>query len=151
MTSEKERTKTELRAKKRTFVEILRNLRTPIYNGVAKNNSYLLYFEEASLDGVSYSMPFIILPTHSCSWLRKSGGCFECGYSNLSNKNIEDKQILNLFDKCLKLLKDIPHQMVAIGSSGSFLDPQELSEDAQNEILQKVSSLPNIKIIGFVP
>ena len=149
MTSEKERIKNELRAKKRLFVEILRNLRTPIYNGVAKNTSYLLYFEEANLDGAPYSMPFIILPTRPCSWLRKSSGCFECGYSNLSNKDTVDEKILNLFDKCLRSLKNIPHQMVAIGTSGSFLDPQELSENVQNEILRMVSSLPDIKIIGI--
>jgi len=134
---------------KKELIRISRDIRTPIYNGDVKNSSYLLYFEEANLDGVPYSMPFIILPTRPCSWLRESGGCFECGYSNLSNKDAGDRQILSLLDECLKSLEDIPHQMVAIGTSGSFLDIRELSKDAQNEILRKVSLLPEIRIIGI--
>jgi len=149
MFSEKERIKNELNARKEAFIRILRSIRKQIYEGIPKNDSYFLYFEEANLDGVPYCMPFVILPTHPCSWLRKSGGCFECGYSNLSNKDITDDKILKLFDICLRFLKNIPHKMVAIGTSGSFLDPQELSENAQNEILRKLSSLPNIKIIGI--
>lgn len=139
----------KLKVKKRKLTKVLRDVRTPIIKGDIKNTSYLLYFEEAHLDDVPYSMPFIILPTRPCSWLRKSGGCFECGYSNLSNKDNEDEQILNLFDECLKLLENVPHKMVAVGTSGSFLDAQELSKDTQDDILKKVSSLPDIKIIGI--
>ena len=149
MQSEKEEAKNELKTKKKVFVEILRTLRAPIFNIFSTKSFYSMYFEETNLKGIPYFMPFVILPTRHCSWLRKSGGCFECGYSNLSNKNIKDEQILNLFDSSMEFIKNIPHQMVAIGTSGSFLDNQELSKYAQNEILKKISSLPNIKTIGI--
>jgi radical SAM enzyme (TIGR01210 family) len=139
----------ELRNRKKEPLEINYNLRAPILRGTLKNESYSLYFEETNLESMPYSMPFIILPTRPCSWLRRSGGCFMCGYSNLSNLRIEDRTILNLFDKALEVIKNVPHRMVAIGTSGSFLDPQELPEDVQDSILKKACTLPDIKIIGI--
>ncbi|MHB8605821.1 MAG: archaeosine biosynthesis radical SAM protein RaSEA [Thermoplasmatota archaeon] len=78
----------------------------------------------------------IILRTRGCRWAL-SGGCTFCGYVNDSFvRKIESGELVTQFERALTRYNGEP--IVKIYTSGSFLDPYEVDEDAQVEIARRV-------------
>ncbi|MCL2687229.1 MAG: archaeosine biosynthesis radical SAM protein RaSEA [Methanobrevibacter sp.] len=99
---------------------------------------------------------FIIIPSPGCSWaLSDAGGCTMCSYiSDCSLEPIGDDLIIELFKKELSkhidTIKSDGQTMpiaIKIFASGSFLNPQEVSKKARNEILKIIASIDEIKEI----
>jgi radical SAM enzyme (TIGR01210 family) len=90
---------------------------------------------------------FIILPTPGCAHaLSPSGGCTMCSYITDSPlKKVTSEELMGLFKKNL-LKQDIkPKTAVKIFVSGSFLNPQEIPQEALVGILQILSNQKNIE------
>ena len=88
------------------------------------------------IDGVEVPAFVIILRTRGCRWAL-GGGCTFCGYVNDSFiRKIEPSELVAQMGNALKAYKGEP--IVKIYTSGSFLDPYEVSEDAQAGIAAQV-------------
>lgn len=74
----------------------------------------------------------IILPTIGCRWGRKEG-CIMCGYVYDAAREISQEKVVEEFKKALTKIDGIEY--LKIFTSGSFLDPQELSASSIREIL----------------
>lgn len=77
----------------------------------------------------------IILPTIGCRWGRKVG-CIMCGYVYDAAREIGQDKIVEEFKKAIDKLDNIEY--LKIFTSGSFLDPQELSKNSIKKILKEV-------------
>lgn len=104
-------------------------------------------------EDLKYSGPgntiFIIVPSFGCSWaLGDSGGCTMCSYiSDTALEPIPDDIVISLFEKELsKQLDGIGPGSIAIKlfASGSFLNPNEVSINSRNSILEKIAAIPEI-------
>jgi len=74
-----------------------------------------------------------------------------CGYSNLSifKESIFGDSVYEQFERGFKIIKRIPHhEMVAIGTGGSFLDPNEVPYDTQAKIIEDLNSYRDISYIN---
>ena len=84
------------------------------------------------IDGVEVPAFVLILRTRGCRWAL-GGGCTFCGYVNDSFiRKIEPHELVEQMRNGLKEYKDEP--VFKIYTSGSFLDPYEVDEDAQRQI-----------------
>lgn len=90
--------------------------------------------EKDFLDG-PVNAGVIILPTIGCRWGRKVG-CIMCGYVYDAAREIRQDKIIEEFKKAIKKIDNIEY--LKIFTSGSFLDPQELSARSVREILSNV-------------
>lgn len=136
----------------------MKTLRKPMKTITPDFNTTYLYFQRTLLPPISsadfkmnYMMPFLILVTNPCSHILRCGGCTMCGYSNLAIfDDMNGKYIYNQFKKGLKVLRKIPHhEMVAIGTAGSFLDPSEIPFDIQAKIIKELNSVEDIYYINI--
>jgi hypothetical protein len=82
----------------------------------------------------------IILPTIGCRWGRKEG-CIMCGYVYDAAREISQEKVVEEFKKALTKIDGIEY--LKIFTSGSFLDPQELSASSIREIFTHIPK--NIK------
>jgi len=90
----------------------------------------------------------VVLATRGCSWaLSEHGGCSMCGYIYEGVKgDVSSEQIVNQFKGAYRKASSAkPPMAVKIFTSGSFLDENEVPEDAQNEILWFISKDPRVK------
>jgi len=89
--------------------------------------------EKDVLNGKIVNAYVIILRTRGCSWALASG-CTMCGYFNDSMFiDVSEKDIRSQFEKAMQNYKD--EKIVKLFTSGSYLDPYEISISMQNEIL----------------
>ena len=89
--------------------------------------------EKDVLNGKVVDAYVIILRTRGCSWTLTSG-CTMCGYFNDSMFiDVSDKDLRSQFEKAMQNYKD--EKIVKLFTSGSYLDPHEISVSMQNEIL----------------
>jgi radical SAM enzyme (TIGR01210 family) len=80
----------------------------------------------------------IILGTRGCSWAHKSG-CSMCGYINDSHWNgITDKDILTQLQNAMVHYQNEP--IIKLFNSGSFFDPQEISQKLQQQLLSHLKN-----------
>jgi radical SAM enzyme (TIGR01210 family) len=77
----------------------------------------------------------IILPTIGCRWGRKEG-CIMCGYVYDAAREIDQDKVVEEFKKAIEKLDGIEY--LKIFTSGSFLDPGELSNNSIKKILKEV-------------
>jgi len=89
--------------------------------------------EKDVLNGKIVNAYVIILRTRGCSWALTSG-CTMCGYFNDSMFiDVSEKDLRSQFEKAMQNYKD--EKIVKLFTSGSYLDPYEISISMQNEIL----------------
>jgi radical SAM enzyme (TIGR01210 family) len=89
--------------------------------------------EKDVLNGKIVNAYVIILRTRGCSWALTSG-CTMCGYFNDSMFiDVSEKDLRSQFEKAMQNYKD--EKIVKLFTSGSYLDPHEISISMQNEIL----------------
>jgi radical SAM enzyme (TIGR01210 family) len=144
---------------KNFLINIMKEIRKPMYSIAPDTKTTYLYFEKTLLPPIdsngyekNYMMPFLILISNPCSHILRRGGCTMCGYSNLANfnQNITGDLIYEQFRKGLEIIKKIPrHEMVAIGTGGSFLDPNEVPFNIQSKIIKDLSSCNDIHYINI--
>ncbi len=96
----------------------------------------------------------IILKTNGCAWSRSaSGGCTMCGYYNdRAEEPVTEQDIIAQFDYAINKHKELLENKeekiaIKIFNSGSFLDDNEISEDAQKYILERTAKIESIKEI----
>jgi len=103
-----------------------------------------IYFEEAWIGHKQpYILPLVILKTHTCRWLQKSGGCAMCNYQFISafENRINDEDILSQARWALDRLSPIErYPYLHLTSSGSFLDPLEISDQVLTQTLSMLDS-----------
>lgn len=88
------------------------------------------------IDGEEVVAFVLILRTRGCRWAL-SGGCTFCGYVNDSFiRKIEPSELVEQFHNGLRDYKGEP--VFKIYTSGSFLDPYEVDEEAQAAIAKLV-------------
>lgn len=107
--------------------------------------------EDRLYDSVGYTI-FIVLPTSGCEWATVSGGCTMCSYiADSPLCDISDEDLIEIFNlqwnKQLDKTDITSHENVAVKLfvSGSFLNPNEISEKVQDYIFNKFNNYDNIK------
>ncbi|MEA3199050.1 MAG: archaeosine synthase beta-subunit [Thermoplasmata archaeon] len=84
------------------------------------------------IEGEAVTAFVVILRTRGCRWAL-GGGCTFCGYVNDSFiRKIEPAELVTQFERALESYHGEP--VLKIYTSGSFLDPYEVAEDAQARI-----------------
>ncbi len=84
----------------------------------------------------------IILKTRGCFWFKHSG-CSMCGYyKDTDPGDVNDSNIMNQIEKAVKKIKD--EKIIKIFNSGSFFDPNEISENTQMKILELFSGMERV-------
>jgi radical SAM enzyme (TIGR01210 family) len=102
------------------------------------------WIEKDVVDGKVVDALVIILRTRGCSWALSSG-CSMCGYINDCDRDpISYEDILYQFGQAIDIFANSGHEIVKIFTSGSFLDDNEISQDAQFEIISRIDD-DNIK------
>jgi len=144
---------------KNILTNTMKEIRKSMNSLSPNTDATYLYFEKTLLPPIgsngyqkNFMMPFLILVTNPCSHILRSGGCTMCGYSNLASfkQNIDGESVYNQFKKGFDIIKKIPHhEMVAIGTAGSFLDPKEIPLDIQAKIIKELNSSDNIYYINI--
>lgn len=143
---------------KRFLINSLKEIRKPMGSLNPSVETTHLYFEKTLLppigsEGIkkNYMMPFLILVTPPCSHLLRCGGCTMCGYSNLAifEQNIGTDIVYDQFKRGLEVIRNLPHEMIAIGTAGSFLDSDEIPYDTQSEIIRTLDSSQDIHYINI--
>jgi radical SAM enzyme (TIGR01210 family) len=101
-----------------------------------KDKPLSVWKEKDSIDGTEVTALVMILNTPGCWWAKK-GGCSMCGYNvdGDPGKTSTDQYVSQMRD-VLQRYKDEPY--IKIFTSGSFLDPGEVQEKAQNTILRMI-------------
>ncbi|MGC8663073.1 MAG: archaeosine biosynthesis radical SAM protein RaSEA [Thermoplasmata archaeon] len=101
-----------------------------------------LWFEDEPFKGGRERSMVLVLRTMGCFWFYKSG-CTMCGYYNDTNPTkVNDHQLMEQVEKAKKKYKG--EKIVKIYNSGSFFDSNEISEEAQNNILKSFSESERI-------
>jgi len=97
-----------------------------------------IYFEETRrVDNSHCLMPLVALKTNPCRWLATCGGCSMCGYqlaASLSKKPTRN----NLINQTKYTIKTVPssiYPLITFNSAGSFLDPNEISDELRPVLL----------------
>jgi len=140
--------------------KVVSKLRRSMYNLDIDLTVPRIYFEKTLLPPTplnkvpkpNYYMPFLILVSNPCRHLVEKGGCVMCGYSNLAmfKRKISDEEVYRQFREGFKLIKKIPHhEMIAIGTPGSFLDERETSRKIQRKIIKELDKKEGIYYINI--
>lgn len=90
---------------------------------------------------------FIILPTPGCAHaLSESGGCTMCSYiADSPLENVSSSELIDIFKNLMERHEIKPKAVVKIFVSGSFLNKDELPEEARNEILKMLNKEKNVE------
>ncbi|MDD3753895.1 MAG: archaeosine biosynthesis radical SAM protein RaSEA [Methanobacterium sp.] len=106
-------------------------------------------------DDLLYSGPgksiFIVLPTPGCAWaLASSGGCSMCSYiADSPLQKVSSQELVEIFKKQFQrqVQKQEVHTPTAIKIfvSGSFLNTDEIPEEAQKEIFNIINKFDYIE------
>jgi radical SAM enzyme (TIGR01210 family) len=106
-------------------------------------------------DDLLYSGPgrtiFIVLPTPGCAWaLSGSGGCSMCSYiADSPLQEVSSEELVeifkNEFERQIKKQTIDGPTAIKIFVSGSFLNQEEVSEDAQKEIFKILNEYSDIE------
>jgi radical SAM enzyme (TIGR01210 family) len=100
-----------------------------------------------TLNGKKTRSLTIIIQTTGCKWASHSG-CTMCGYFRDSLPGgIDEIQIISQVDKALE--RYAGESIIKIFTSGSFLDPKEISFHTQKKILKKMAKRSNVKKISI--
>ena len=108
-----------------------------------------------SSDDLLYSGPgrtiFIVLPTPGCTWaLSDTGGCSMCSYvSDSPLRKVTAHELVKIFQENLQrqINNDVITKPTAVKIfvSGSFLNPEEIPNEARHRILQILNKYPEIE------
>ncbi|MDI6887748.1 MAG: archaeosine biosynthesis radical SAM protein RaSEA [Candidatus Thermoplasmatota archaeon] len=102
------------------------------------------FTERDVLDGKVVDTLVIILRTRGCKWALQSG-CSMCGYINeAAQVDVSDENLLLQVEGAMRNYRN--EKIVKIYTSGSFLDAEEISENAQTKILEFVSRAEKVVI-----
>ncbi|MDI6708415.1 MAG: archaeosine biosynthesis radical SAM protein RaSEA [Candidatus Thermoplasmatota archaeon] len=114
-------------------------------NPKKSSTHYVRCFTERDvLDGKVVDTLVIILRTRGCKWALQSG-CSMCGYINeAAQVDVSDENLLLQVEGAMRNYRN--EKIVKIYTSGSFLDTDEISENAQTKILEFVSRAEKVVI-----
>jgi len=151
--------KSEYSTHKTTLLRAMKHIRKPMESLCPDTNATYLYFEKTVLPCIeskgpieNYMMPFLVLVTNPCTHITNSGGCTMCGYSNLASfrREIRGDSVYDQFKRGYEIIRRIPHhEMVALGTAGSFLDPSEVPFDIQARIVEVLDHADDIHYVNI--
>lgn len=87
-----------------------------------------IWREAEVLQGRRATALVAIITTRGCSWFRKSGGCTMCGYNNPREEEIGGDVVRDELERVVEAYGG--EDLIKIYTSGSFLDPGEVPQDA---------------------
>ncbi|KKQ18322.1 MAG: hypothetical protein US31_C0006G0053 [Berkelbacteria bacterium GW2011_GWA1_36_9] len=90
----------------------------------------------------------VMLPGAGCTWARKSGGCYMCGFSRATYKYTRGRLWPALVFKSmikLALKQRQKAKILAIYNGGSFLNPEEIPESIPIWLSDRVASTEGIE------
>lgn len=96
----------------------------------------------------------LLLPSAGCSWARKSGGCFMCGFTpailGITNGKMFSKdEILKVFKIGYENVKSNQPEELAVYNGGSFLNPGEISLDSEVGICKEIRNNSTIDLLSI--
>jgi len=143
--------------KKSQYHKLISEAQSIIHSQIPENNHSTenpashTEFREEIFDGVNYKRAVIFLVTSGCEWALKSAhGCAMCGH--LAKQTRRDKAIS--IDDCLKQFekefgkidfKEYP--LLNLYNNGSFINDNEIPPEARREMLKKINTNPDIKML----
>lgn len=87
----------------------------------------------------------VVLRTKGCEYARNnSGGCTVCGFMNHARPDITGKDMANQLDYILETTDMSSVNEIDLLTLGSFLNDNEVSQDARCMLLEKISQLEGI-------
>ncbi|MFH0854798.1 MAG: archaeosine biosynthesis radical SAM protein RaSEA [bacterium] len=99
-----------------------------------------------------YPVPrlILLLPGKGCSWSKKTGGCYMCGFKSKLDKvndsyNYSSRDIIALCKLSLLMTKTQRCEKLYIYNGGSFFNEKEISLDAQYGICKIIAQNPSIR------
>ncbi|RMF90109.1 MAG: TIGR01210 family radical SAM protein [Methanobacteriota archaeon] len=114
--------------------EAVRSIRQKALRRSKGSGRIVSWRERDFLDGETVDAGVVILPTKGCRWGRASG-CTMCGYVYEAG-SLDDGTLAARFREALASL-DVPY--LKVFTSGSFFDPQEVSEALLGSIIDAVN------------
>ena len=102
-------------------------------------------------NGTYLKRAVIFLRTNGCEWAVQQGhGCTMCGHiakQQFRNRTLSNDTVIEQFTNCLEQInfEDIP--VLNLYNNGSFLNENEISAYARNEILNKIKAIDEIKYV----
>jgi radical SAM enzyme (TIGR01210 family) len=108
-------------------------------------------FREEVFEGVNYKRVVVYLMSNGCEWALKNGnGCTMCGH--LARQARRDKPFsvndyLQQFEKEIKNIDFKRYPLLNLYNNGSFVNDNEIPSEARREILKKINSNPDIKMV----
>ena len=104
--------------------------------------------KEGALNGEAIRRVIIILRSTGCNWsLEDHGGCTMCGHltGTVRGKKISSEMYCKQFDEEMLKYNFNEYPMLCLYNSGSFLNVNEIPEEAQNYMLSKINQTQGIK------
>lgn len=136
--------------------ELVRSMRPSEERETDDSRPIAMWTEKDVAKGEVVDAFVLILRTRGCYWALQSG-CTMCGYINDARRRpVKDGDMRNQLEMALKRYGG--ERVVKIFTSGSFLDPNEISPGLQKEIIRSfsaadrliVESLPEFVIPGIL-
>jgi archaeosine synthase beta-subunit len=108
----------------------------------------LVEWSEASVAGHPGHRLMIVLAAPGCAWHRQAGGCWNCAFPSSLGTGTPvstDEYRAQLADALLRLPADArPPVHVDLYASGSYLNPDEVPEEAQQALLARAAAEPSV-------
>lgn len=92
----------------------------------------------------------IVLSTRGCRWFHETGGCVFCSYPlEGAGTRVPPELLIRQFERAYSRHRpDSPHG-VKLFTSGSFLDPEEVPDEAVREILGRLAENELVTEVSF--
>ncbi|HOX46908.1 MAG TPA: hypothetical protein PK668_25145 [Myxococcota bacterium] len=108
----------------------------------------LVEWSEASVAGSPGHRLMVVLAAPGCAWYRQAGGCWNCAFpSSLGTAEpvSTEEYRAQIADALRRLPADAqPPVHVDLYASGSYLNPDEVPEEAQRELLARAAAVPSV-------
>ena len=106
---------------------------------------------EELFDGVNYKRAVVYLMSSGCEWaLKNAEGCTMCGHLARQariDKTISVDDFLQQFEKAFQKIDFKKYPLLNLYNNGSFLNDNEIPAEARREMLKKINTNPNIKML----
>ena len=93
----------------------------------------------------------IYLRSSGCQWMIDNGGCSMCGHfvGTTRGKKIDSKDYVEQFKKIVSEIDFTETPMLCVYNAGSFLNDNEMPDDARVEIYKIINTIDKVKRVIF--
>ncbi len=122
----------------------------PMENCNMKKTSHTEFRDEI-FGGVNHNRAVIFLISNGCEWALKHGhGCTMCGHLAKQvrrNSTISVDDHIQQFEKEFEKIDFVNYPLLNIYNNGSFLNDNEIPPEARREMMRKINTNPDIKML----